>query len=516
MVRKKITLIQLDSATPTLVNHVLMPRFGLPLIGTILRDEGYDVQVFVEFISGKLDWDRLLQSDAVCFSSFSSAARRTYELADRIREKTDIPLIIGGTHATHFDASSLEHFDYVVRAEGDEVIVQLLAAILDGKGNAVDVPGISYRINGRVVRNPDAPRVKKLDKFSDYSLIKGYGIPRLRYYLRGYNRVIPVQFSRGCQYHCKFCVVKTMFGPGYRVRDVEAMVDELKQKRKYGRDFMFVDNNFAGDRKMTKQLLRRIIEEKIDSRFFCMCRIEITKDEELLELMKAAGVTQLFFGFESLNDRTLEAFDKRQTREDVVRSVKKVKTYGMEIWGSFVIGLDDDGPDVVRDIVKFSMENEFLNIGMFPVFCYPDVKPECELIPEKRILVNNWDYTSGNFVTYYPKRMKPSTLQRELIDGYRRFYSYGRGFRLLLRGKWRYAAHSIALWIITHRHLSKHQRRYLKYLEDVEKGLYDENEILVESRLEGRTITPVWRMGDSPKVLEHEASEDIPQGAVVT
>ena len=63
MARKKITLIQLDSATPTLLNHVLMPRFGLPLIGTILRDEGCDLQVFVKFISGKLDWNRLLQSE---------------------------------------------------------------------------------------------------------------------------------------------------------------------------------------------------------------------------------------------------------------------------------------------------------------------------------------------------------------------------------------------------------------------------------------------------------------------
>ena len=509
MARKKITLIQLDSATPTLVNHVLMPRFGLPLIGTILRDEGYDVQIFVEFISGKLDWDRLLQSDAICFSSFSSAARRTYELADRIREKTGVPLVIGGTHATHFDASSLEHFDYVVRAEGDEVIVKLIAALLDGKGRVGDIPGISYRENGRIVRNPDAPRVKNLDKFSDYSLIRGYTVSRLRLSLRGFNRVIPVQFSRGCQYKCKFCVVKTMFGPGYRVRDVEAMVRELKEKRKYGRDFMFVDNNFAGNRKATKQLLRRIIEERINGRFFCMCRIEITEDEELLDLMRRAGVTQLFFGFESLNDRTLEAFDKRQTREDVIRSVGKVKEYGMEIWGSFVIGLDDDEPDVVREIVQFSIDNEFLNIGMFPVFCYPDAEQDCELIPENRILVNSWDYTSGNFVTYYPKRMKPSTLQKELIDGYRKFYSYGRGIKLFLRGKWRYAAHSIALWIITHRHLSKHQQRYLKYLEEIETGLYDEDEILIESRLEGRAVTPVWRKSESAKEPEPAAQGDL-------
>ena len=54
MNKRKITLIQLDSATPTLVNHVLMPRFGLPLIATILRDEGYDVRLHIEYMSGKI------------------------------------------------------------------------------------------------------------------------------------------------------------------------------------------------------------------------------------------------------------------------------------------------------------------------------------------------------------------------------------------------------------------------------------------------------------------------------
>ena len=105
--------------------------------------------------------------------------------------------------------------------------------------------------------------------------------------------------------------------------------------------------------------------------------------------------------------------------------------------------------------------------------------------------------------------MKPSTLQKELIKGYRQFYSYGRGIKLFLQGKWRYAAHSIAIWIITHRHLSKHQRRYLKYLEEIEVGLYDENENLIESRLEGRTITPVWRMSEPMKISAIEMSENM-------
>jgi radical SAM superfamily enzyme YgiQ (UPF0313 family) len=494
MNKRKITLIQLDSATPTLVNHVLMPRFGLPLIATILRDEGYDVRLHIEYISGKIPWERILGSDAVCFSSFSSAARRTYELADRIRAKTGIPLIIGGTHATHFAASALEHFDYVVRAEGDETIVRLLDALFNKTEAPEGIPGISYRVGHQVYHNPGPAQVKELSKFSDYSLIEGYDIPLYKVYLRGYTRVIPIQFSRGCHFKCKFCVVKTMFGPGYRVRDVEAMIRELKDKRKYGRHFMFVDNHFAGNRKATKQLLRRIIEEKINCKCFCMVRIDIAKDDELLDLMQRAGVRELFFGFESINDDTLKAFDKRQTRADIVNAVKKVYDYGMRIYGSFVIGGEDDRPKDVKEIVDFAIENDFLNLGMFPILSYPSVEPDCELIPESRILVRSWDYMTGNFVTYFPKQMKPSTLQREMLDGYRRFYSVFRAFQYLLRLRPRQAAHMLVLWMFTHRPLQKDMERYIMYLEKVEKGLYDENGNLIESRLEGRTIKPIWKI----------------------
>ena len=506
MNKKKITLIQLDSATPTLVNHILMPRFGLPLIATILRDEGYDVHLHIEYISGGIPWERILESDAVCFSSFSSAARRTYELADSIRAKTNIPLIIGDTHATHFPVSALEHFDYVVRAEGDETIVRLLDALFNKTEAPEDIPGLSYRIGRRVYHNPGPAQVQELSKFSDYSLIKGYGIPLYQVYLRGYTRVIPIQFSRGCHFKCKFCVVKTMFGPGYRVRDVEAMIKEIKDKRKYDRHFMFVDNNFAGNLNATKKLLRRIIEEKIDGKYFCMVRIDIANDDELLDLMRKAGVHELFFGFESINDDTLKAFDKCQTRADIVRAVKKVRDYGMRIWGSFVIGGEDDRPKDIKEIVDFAIENDFFNLGMFPILNYPSVEPDKELIPESRILVHSWDYMSGNFVTYFPKQMKPSTLQREMLEGYRRFYSVFRAFKYLMRLRPRLAIRLLCLWIVTHRPLRKHMERYIQYLEEAEKGLYDEQGNLIESRLKGRTIQPIWKVDGIEEIWKTEQS----------
>jgi hypothetical protein len=116
---------------------------------------------------------------------------------------------------------------------------------------------------------------------------------------------------------------------------------------------------------------------------------------------------------------------------------------------------------------------------------------------------------TGNFVTYFPKQMKPSTLQREMLEWYRRFYSVFRAFKYLLRLRPRQAAHMLVLWMFTHRPLQKHMERYIMYLEKVEKGLYDEFGNLIESMLEGRKIKPVWKIDGIEEIWKTEEHRKI-------
>ena len=78
------------------------------------------------------DWDRIVESDLVCFSSLNAGADKTYELSNKIRAQLGIPTIIGGTHATYFPESCLEHCDYVVLGEGDETIIDSVNILESG------------------------------------------------------------------------------------------------------------------------------------------------------------------------------------------------------------------------------------------------------------------------------------------------------------------------------------------------------------------------------------------------
>jgi radical SAM superfamily enzyme YgiQ (UPF0313 family) len=147
---KKITCIQMEGVFPDLCYRTVMPDYGMPIIGTLLAEAGYDVKIYLEHIKPP-DWDRIAESDLVCFSSLNAGADKTYELSNKIRAQLGIPTIIGGTHATYFPESCLEHCDYVVLGEGDETIIDLVNTLESG-GDLETVPGVAYLAGGEVHR----------------------------------------------------------------------------------------------------------------------------------------------------------------------------------------------------------------------------------------------------------------------------------------------------------------------------------------------------------------------------
>ncbi|HEX4210182.1 MAG TPA: radical SAM protein [Candidatus Binataceae bacterium] len=480
---RKITCIQLGGEFPDLLYRSVMPDYGMPLIGTILKEAGYDVTVYIEHVKAP-EWDRIAQSDLICFSSLCAGADKVYQLAGRIRAELRLPVIFGGTHATYFPESSLDYCDYVVLGEGDETIVELADALRRG-GDPAQVPGIAFRRGGVTIRTAPRAGPAQFDTVPDFGLIEGYR--RLSWLdMIRQRRVswMTVQASRGCHFKCRFCIVNTMYSSGYRKRSIASVINDLKDKRRYGRELLFVDNDFGANRYDTKQLLRAIIAAELDFNILVFARVEIARDDELLGLMRRAGITQVYQGYESVQPDTLAAYDKRQTLEQVVKAIDKLHSFGFRIAGSFVVGADTDTRESLETTAQFVVEQELATAYFFPIWGhFPEqLFGYSTIVPWYRSIFKGWRYCDGNFVTHYPKNMPPSVLQRSIMEAFRTIYSPSRTLGALRRGKyWDAKWKAVHRWIW--RDIEKGVRAYIPFLEEIEDGLYDTNGRLLENRL---------------------------------
>lgn len=430
---EKIVLIE---PRPPYVHEFSMaklPRLGLPLLGAILKDSGYQVKIFCEELS-PLDWGEALTADLVGISTLTSSAPRGYEIAREIKKQnSDIPIVMGGPHVTFLPGEALSNgADYVVRKEGEKTLLALVRSIEDEK-EPREVKGLSYQGgDGKFRHTTDRPFIKDLDSLPhpDLTLIEGHEKLKL----------IPIQTTRGCPHNCEFCQVVKMFGRGYRKRSVEDVLLELKSYRDRGLDqhVFFYDDNFTTDGDRTKRLITRMKEEGLpSSSWSTQVRISAAEDKELVQMMAKSQCDRLYVGIESINPRTLEEFKKGQTVDQVRRGIRKFHEAGIKIHGMFMFGGETDDITTTKETVDFALDNidtaQFLALTPAPgTPIYHKLKKAGRLLTEK---VEDWRFYDGHHVVFKPGKVSPWVLQQAILEANSRFYSWSRGVKLVLKGK---------------------------------------------------------------------------------
>ncbi|HZL64822.1 MAG TPA: radical SAM protein [Thermoleophilia bacterium] len=406
----KIRLLEPNSPSMHLWSHSYFVRLGLPLIGAALKAAGHDVLIYAEQLA-PVDWDDVYGADFVGISSTTSTITEAYKCADELRRR-GIPVIMGGSHVTFMADEALEHADYVARGESGETIMLELAEALEGERELEGISGLSFKKDGKTVHNPLHERCDDLDTlpFPDLSLVVG-------------NERIentPIMTSWGCPFACNFCSVTAMFGRKYRFRSAESVVAEIKEKKP--KKIFFYDDNFAADKKRLKTLLRMMIAEGITVPWGAQVRTDVVKDRELLELMRASGADFVALGLESVNQATLDSYEKSQTVEDIEKSIRILHDYGVRSHGMFVLGADSDTENVVRDTVDFALKNHIDTVMLNILTPLPGTQQFADLDAAGRIITRDWYLYDAQHVVFLPKHMSPATLQREVIRGNKRFF----------------------------------------------------------------------------------------------
>ncbi len=433
-----------------------LPRLGGILLATLMRKAGYDCRAY--FLSRREILARRLRADLVAISTITPTARGAYNLADHFRSR-GFTVVLGGPHVTFLPEEGMEHADYCIRGEGELSFPRLVEALNQG-GPLETVPGLAWRENGELRLNPIPGPLEDLDSlpFPDFSLLthsrRHMGPP--------YGReMVPIQTSRGCPYACTFCSVTGMFGRRYRYRSTGNVLEELRRYDPRRHFLFFYDDHFTSNRARTKELLSRMVAERLNFDWVTQVRSDIARDPELLDLMREAGCRSLFIGFESVDEENLREMRKGQTPQEIAHAIREIQRRRIHVHGMFVLGFDADTPEKVRATVDFALRHRIDTTQFSILTPIPGSELFGELQQQGRILDYQWDTYDGHHVKFLPARFTVWELQKAQIYAHLRFFALNQVIARLFRGRFRAFFMGVYARSLNHRWL-RWERDYLR------------------------------------------------------
>jgi radical SAM superfamily enzyme YgiQ (UPF0313 family) len=238
-----------------------------------------------------------------------------------------------------------------------------------------------------------------------------------------------VQYSRGCPYDCEFCDIVNLNGRRPRVKSNDQMIREFEILYDMGwRGSLFVvDDNFIGNQSKVKSFLRAVIPW-LEARGFPFslyteASVNLAHDEELMKLMTAAGFDSVFLGLETPEDRCLAECGKQQNRSmDLIEAVKTIQRNGMEVMGGFIIGFDNDPPNIFERQIEFIQNSGVVRAMIGLLDALPGTRLYRRLKEEGRLLEACSGDNCDGVMNFVPK-MDPQLLREKYDEVLNYLYS---------------------------------------------------------------------------------------------
>jgi radical SAM superfamily enzyme YgiQ (UPF0313 family) len=255
--------------------------------------------------------------------------------------------------------------------------------------------------------------------------------------LRRYS-AMPIQYSRGCPFQCEFCDIIEIYGRVPRTKSNEQVVAELDALLRVGwRGTVFiVDDNFIGNKRNVKRLLPVLADwSERHGRpfsFITEASVNLAEDDELLDGMRRAHFRRVFLGIETPVEASLKEAQKGQNmRRNLLHSVRKIQSYGMEVMAGFIVGFDNDPDDIFERQIEFIRESAIPLAMVGLLTALPDTQLWRRLEREGRLLLESTGNNTDGSLNFIPKMDAT-----RLIEGYksimRSIYSPGEYYQRAL------------------------------------------------------------------------------------
>ncbi len=305
--------------------------------------------------------------------------------------------------------------DFIVRREFDYQIANY------AKGTPLsELPGVSYRKDGKNIHNPEGGYIENLDELPWVTKVykrdldfRRYNVPFLL------NPYISFYTTRGCPAMCTFCLwPQTHSGHRWRIRSAKDIANEVK----------FTLDNFPGLREIffdddtfnyRKQRTLEVCEELKKLNFTWSCTSRVTTDYETLKAMKEAGARLLIVGYETGDAQILKNMKKGATIDMANRFTENAHKLGLVIHGDFIIGMPGETRDTIRNTIDFAKKLDCETIQVSIAHAYPGTE-FYQYAQQNNLVQLNMADDQGHQL---PNVIYPGILDRaEMVDWVERFY----------------------------------------------------------------------------------------------
>ncbi len=417
------------------------PAWAAYLTGS-LKSAGFTDIRFIDAMTNNLSDEQLRailadeKPDVVGATAITPSiykAERALQIAKEVHP--NVVTVLGGIHATFMYQQVLSEapwIDVIVRGEGEEILVELIRAIADGRwpAEAATIQGIAYTETGsdgakgentKIVATAAAPTVKNLDAIDpDWGILEW---SKYKYIPLNCRVAIP-NMARGCPFTCSFCS-QWKFWRDYRIRDPKKVVDEIETLfRKYDvRFFILADEEPTINRKKFLQFCEELIARDLPEHIQWGINTRVTdilRDEEFLPLYRRAGLIHVSLGTEAAAQMKLDRFNKETKVADNKKAIQLLREAGIVVEAQFIVGLENETAETLEETYRMAMDwkPDLANWSMYTPW------PFTSLFQELKDKVEIFDFDKYNFVTpiLKPEAMDRAELLDRVMNNYRRFY----------------------------------------------------------------------------------------------
>jgi anaerobic magnesium-protoporphyrin IX monomethyl ester cyclase len=351
------------------IQDVIVPPIGLYYVGSVLKENHYDVEI--------LNWSRINETpediekillekspDIIGFSILQANRWGGIEIA-RIAKQIypKVKIVFGGVTPTFLWEHFLTHFpeiDFVVIGEGEYTFLNLVKVLESKKENKIkDIRGIAFKKDGKAVRTAPAEPIHHMDELP---------VPAK------YFEYQHLSLTRGCPGKCRFCGSPKFWGPKVRFHSVEYFIDELERLYKKGINFFyFSDDTFSVDKKRVIEICKKILEKGMNIRWVAISRVNYMS-EDILYWMRKAGCIQISYGVESGSKKIRNLLNKKISNDDIEKAFAMTIKYGILPRAYFIYGCPGETRRTIQETIDLIKKIKPLVIHFFVLSLFPGTR----------------------------------------------------------------------------------------------------------------------------------------------